>query len=588
MSEVVVNHECDVCYEKFNKTTHKIIPCEYTATCEFVACMTCVRAYLLGTTQIEACCMNCSKAWSPEFLTILTKTWITTTYKKHRERLLLETQMIQMADTMEPATRWKQRQESSCMRAIAISNMHKLNDKKKADDNNLKIEYKDVLKNKTKKSYKDEYAVYLTLKQRIEDDYTLEEKIIRTTRLQATVRLSISLQENDDPREVVHDFLRREWNTVGRQAMDYWNHTNHPGQEKHIQTIIENTEIVLSECKRLKDDDYSTRISNALGFGNVTTGSSDLVEVVRKEKKSFFMQCPANECNGMVSTQYNCGLCKIKVCKDCHEMIKDKEASDHKCDPNNVATAAAIKKDTKQCPGCHIPVFRSEGCSQMWCTSCHTAFDWRTGDKIEGHIHNPHWLEFQRAQNGGVNIRAPGDQHCGGLCTPAELARLLKNKNCTAHTVTLFKNIYTMVDEITRNKLRIARLDSQRVYNYQENRIFYLVGRMTKEDFASILYQNYNKKLFNTGLVLVYELISMVGVEMFHDLIQTVENPDTNFDLVFSTKLKEFTTLARHCNQLSAKLSIAYNKSSIHIFPNFVSHSKKYTIKESRLPQSTN
>ena len=51
-------------------------------------------------------------------------------------------------------------------------------------------------------------------------------------------------------------------------------------------------------------------------------------------------------------------------------------------------------------------------CDQMWCTQCHTAFSWRTG-RIETHIHNPHYYEWQRRNNGGVAPRNIGDFQCG-------------------------------------------------------------------------------------------------------------------------------------------------------------------------------
>ena len=52
----------------------------------------------------------------------------------------------------------------------------------------------------------------------------------------------------------------------------------------------------------------------------------------------------------------------------------------------------------------------------MWCTSCHVAFSWRTGLRVNGPIHNPHFYQFQR-QGGGAVIQNPGAQICGGVPT---------------------------------------------------------------------------------------------------------------------------------------------------------------------------
>ena len=62
----------------------------------------------------------------------------------------------------------------------------------------------------------------------------------------------------------------------------------------------------------------------------------------------------------------------------------------------------------------------------MWCTQCHTAFSWRTGE-IETHVvHNPHYFQWMREQGSGAVPRAPGDvpQPCGGV--RAIFARLVQ------------------------------------------------------------------------------------------------------------------------------------------------------------------
>jgi hypothetical protein len=136
------------------------------------------------------------------------------------------------------------------------------------------------------------------------------------------------------------------------------------------------------------------------------------------EQRQFVKKCPGADCNGFLSSQWKCSLCHVKVCNKCLE-IKGTGAEDdghdherddkHTCDPENVKTAALIAKDTKPCPSCGTRIFKIAGCSQMWCTSCHVAFDWNTLRVQTGIIHNPHFYEYQRTQNGGVAPRVPGD-----------------------------------------------------------------------------------------------------------------------------------------------------------------------------------
>lgn len=127
-----------------------------------------------------------------------------------------------------------------------------------------------------------------------------------------------------------------------------------------------------------------------------------------KEKKTFVRKCPFEGCKGFVSSKWVCSLCTNTICKDCNEVV----SKGHVCDPEAVETMKLLKKDTKPCPTCGEMIFKSSGCSQMWCTSCHTVFDWNTMQIETGIIHNPHYYEFQR-QNGTLE-RHPLDRPvCG-------------------------------------------------------------------------------------------------------------------------------------------------------------------------------
>ncbi len=156
---------------------------------------------------------------------------------------------------------------------------------------------------------------------------------------------------------------------------------------------------------------------------------------VKNEKKpnSFVIKCPSEECRGYVNMTKNaeCELCHLKLCKECHEALDkstdldkagalDKGApldraealGHHTCNPDTVNSVKMIYKDSKNCPSCKSVIYKIDGCDQMFCTQCHTAFSWRTGDISMGRIHNPHYYEYLR-QTGAE--RELGDIPCGGL-----------------------------------------------------------------------------------------------------------------------------------------------------------------------------
>ena len=78
--------ECQICAEPFNRSTRAPISCE-SSDCNFQACKTCVRTYLLGTSK-DPHCMSCRNAWSQNYLVMkLNRSFVTNDFKKHRKNL---------------------------------------------------------------------------------------------------------------------------------------------------------------------------------------------------------------------------------------------------------------------------------------------------------------------------------------------------------------------------------------------------------------------------------------------------------------------------------------------------------------------
>jgi hypothetical protein len=116
----------------------------------------------------------------------------------------------------------------------------------------------------------------------------------------------------------------------------------------------------------------------------------------RKERSTFVKPCPAPSCKGFLSTAWKCGLCETWSCPDCHDWKGDSKEKDtpHTCDAGKVATAHLLAREAKSCPKCGVSICKIEGCDQMFCTSCNTGFNWRTGRIAEGAVHNPHYFEW--------------------------------------------------------------------------------------------------------------------------------------------------------------------------------------------------
>jgi hypothetical protein len=143
----------------------------------------------------------------------------------------------------------------------------------------------------------------------------------------------------------------------------------------------------------LSEERYLIAHNGKLPPAAAGAGVAGGVDAEPKERRAFMMRCVRDGCEGFVSTGYKCGLCEAKICSKCHVIKSDDE---HVCDPDTAATVAALKKESKPCPKCAAPISKIDGCDQMWCTLCKTAFSWNTGKVETGVVHNPHYFQYMR------------------------------------------------------------------------------------------------------------------------------------------------------------------------------------------------
>lgn len=145
------------------------------------------------------------------------------------------------------------------------------------------------------------------------------------------------------------------------------------------------------------------------------------------EEERVAGHCVRADCNGLVdASKFRCCSCELEVCRRCMR----ERAADHACDENDLRSVALIRRDSRPCPGCSAPIHRIDGCAQMFCTQCNTAFDWNSLQVIRnGFFHNPHFAEFMARSGmrpGGVaNVAAFAEQGCVNF---ADIARRVQEE----------------------------------------------------------------------------------------------------------------------------------------------------------------
>jgi hypothetical protein len=321
---------------------------------------------------------------------------------------------------------------------------------------------------------------------------------------------------------------------------------------------IDELELVLTNLNRIKTtlqhyvkhDDFNG-MSRFLNDQNSEMKKDEGEE--KKERKSFIKPCPSDNCRGFLSSQYKCGLCECKVCPDCHEILpkneneekkssnESKQKEEHKCNQETVQTIKSLQKECKNCPKCGTFIYKISGCNMMFCTSCHTAFDWKTVEIETRNIHNPHYFEFLR-QNGREDDEIR--RRFGGGEDNVQPVNI--NDECITYNELTRTLRYTKYNDIFRIINHIEQVEIpnySRTQNIQNRnmdlRILYLENLIDESKFKMQLQKRYKKTQFD------YEMI-----QMFEMFLNVIKDSFTSFirNLPINDKNKLFETFNNHFN----------------------------------------
>ena len=287
------------------------------------------------------------------------------------------------------------------------------------------------------------------------------------------------------------------------------------------------------------------------------------------ERTEFIKSCPDSNCRGFLSSQWKCGICEKWSCPHCHEVKGENRDSPHECNPETVATVSLLANDTKPCPKCRTRIFKINGCDEMFCTNCHTGFNWRTG-RIQETIHNPHYFEWLR-RNGNVVPRTPGDVPCQNEITHQDYIAI-KNKLLGRHKNHAFSiACEQFMAKLIRNviHMRYIIIPTYNVGNHMDRnqhlRIEYMRNIMNEVQFKTLLQRNEKRVEKNREIHNVLEIILNTLTDIvlrFDEHLNAADAGNWSMDI-----LEEIDPIVDYANGCFLEVSRAY-KSKVLQFSN--------------------
>lgn len=133
-------------------------------------------------------------------------------------------------------------------------------------------------------------------------------------------------------------------------------------------------------------------------FQSIYIASKEITKTLTETSNDFQKIGTCPECSSAVYInerhEYVCLNCHANLCKTCFKV----KLPSHECKQADIDEWNFMLNETKPCPTCGFRFGHHSACDTMFCIHCHRYFNYRTGEPIKGHPHNPEVvLVFQDA-----------------------------------------------------------------------------------------------------------------------------------------------------------------------------------------------
>lgn len=519
---------CGICCEKYNKSTHSKVVCEF-AGCAYDSCKVCVRKYLLGTTN-DPHCMNCKNQWTSKFLVeSLNRSYIDTEYKKHRKNLLVEREISRTPELMVLVERTKLVEEET--KELNLMNKEFEEMRKMLNSMRIKIGEK--------------HMRIFRIRNGENSDKDERKKFIMPC-----------------PGEDCKGYLSSQYKCQLCKLYvcpDCFEIIGHNKEVEHVckEDNLKSAELIKKETK-----------------GCPKCG-------VRIFKISGCDQMWCTECK--VAFSWNSG--KIVIDGAIHnphfyQYMQNNNAGQAPRNPGDVLCGGLLSIHNLKFIQAHL----TKASSVVAAASDEFVGLLISNVVIKTFIQN---LNIKPSRN-YVDFNL--DDALTNVVLMDELKYILSQTSIFAILNNILSNLHRVINHITNVDLENCRRLVRQFLNHDEITVQYILNRKSKEDLANAIYRNDNERKKNVEKLNVYELLSVVGIERFNELNEYFKfksgltvNLIVSFIYKIVKFINEYNQLIEYCNNQLITISYTLGLSvSTIIFEDYSYNSKsnKFTLSD--------
>ncbi len=529
---------CDICCIKFNKSTQKEIKCDF---CNSVACLVCVKRYILDTSG-DYHCMFCRNKWNRGILVEkLPQAFIKNELREREEECIVNNEKARLPEAQTIAERNIKQAKIRELQSIKSS----MNVGFDSSNN-----YKDELINMIAKNYGidienlDNYAY-------TEEKEEKEEK-----------RQYIRNCPNSDCRGFIND----KW-TCGLCSCKICKtcYEEMREDEKHVcdPNIIESNKVLMKDTKPCpKCNSMIHKLSGCFGadieiplwsggfkksqnitINDVLIGDDstprNVVDICKGEddlykiNQSGGMSYVVNSKHELVLKDVYNQIIKISVSKylALDDIVKSTLFG---FDRNNEFSSITIEHLGKGkyygwlLDGNHRFILKDltvvKNCDQMFCTVCHTAFSWTKGTVDKGPIHNPHYYQWktQNAKTELANNNLECDENTYPTLTNVLQASNKANSKCLKW-ISYFHQYFTHIEFTVRPLYQPTATRDEKM----DINVDYMMGKMSKTEWKKLLYSCDKRQEMARDIIDLLDMGYTISGERFRKYIEKSKELNT-------------------------------------------------------------